>query len=635
LRNFFEHQDRARRNTRWLVVLMALGVLAMGSAIYVLLVVFAHLSGGSAMLLAGSGLQPDLLIGSLLGTGAVVGGASGYRVLSLRGGGGQIAEMLGGRLVSGSPRDALEKRLLNVVEEMAIASGVPVPRVFVLDDEGGINAFAAGFAPGDAAIAVTRGCLQKLTRDELQGVIAHEFSHVLNGDMRLNIRLMGIVFGIVCIGLLGRLMIRVGSSSTRSVGRKRGSPGAAILLLGLGVLLVGLLGELCGKLIKAAIGRQREFLADASAVQFTRNPDGIAGALKKIGGWRDGSQVQGTRAEEASHFFFGDIHRRLFAASVLATHPPLAERVRRIDPSFRGEFPQVADAIADPADAEHDARPLAAGFAQAAPENVVERVGAPGPQALACGRQLLDALPPALREAAHNPLSACAIVFGLLLAEHAETANAQRAQIQALCGRALDAETARLLALVRGLPRTARLPLIELLAPALRGLGRDQRAVFARTVQALIDADRSVSVFEYVLAETLRMRLDDEDAPARRTRVRHKTLASVHAELRLLLSLLAHAGSADAHGAEQAFAAGAARLTGVALALLPRSERLLTALAPALAELRALAPQLRAPLVDACAHVALADQRVADDEATLLRAVCDALDCPLPAHALA
>jgi len=631
--NFFEHQDRARRNTRVLVLLMALGVLAMGSAIHLLLVLFANVSGGSAAWLAAPGLvRGDLLFASILGTGVVVAAASAVRAASLRGGGAQIAQMLGGRLASGSPRDPLEKRLLNVVEEMAIASGLPVPQVFVLDDEPGINAFAAGFAPGDAAIAVTRGCLEKLTRDELQGVIAHEFSHVLNGDIRLNVRLMGIVFGILCIALLGRLMMRAGSRGSGLVLRRsRGSPGAAIFALGLAVFAIGSIGELMGKVIKAAVSRERELLADASAVQFTRNPGGIAGALKKIGGFAAGAQVASVRAEEASHFFFGDIHRRVFAASLLATHPRLADRIRRIDPSFTGEFPQIGSGIAEPVD---DAQ---SGFAntggrvqQAMTASVIADVGSPSPETLAGGRQLIAALPAALHDALTSPFSACAIVYALLVSEEPAVAAAQRAAIESACGRALRVETERLQGLVRSAGRASRLPLCSLLAPALRELSHEQRAAFSRAVQALIDADRAVSVFEYVLAETLRTRLADEAAPARRNGVRHRSLQSVRSELALLLSLLAHAGDADGRSAASAFASGASRLQGVALSILPPSDRLLMALGPALAELRALTPKLREPLVDACAHTALADLHVAEDEATLLRAVCDALDCPLP-----
>jgi Zn-dependent protease with chaperone function len=640
--SFFEHQDRARRNTRVLVLLMAVGVTAMGCGIYALLVLVEQ--QGFSRLTSMGGLerpallQPDLLLLCLFGTAATVLLASGARVLSLRGGGAQIAEMMGGRLVSGSPRDTLDKRLLNVVEEMAIASGVPVPMVFVMDDEQGINAFAAGFTPDDAAVAVTRGCLEKLTRDELQGVIAHEFSHVLNGDMRLNIRLMGIVFGIVCLGLLGRLLMRIGGNASfygSSDRRERGgSPGMALFVLGLGVMGIGAIGELFGKLIKAAVSRQREFLADASAVQFTRNPSGIAGALKKIGGWSEGAKLQAPHADEASHFFFGDIHRRLFDGSILATHPPLAERIQRIDPSFRGEFPEVGPGVAQP-----EEQGAVSGFAgrgaqtdaeAPAAASVVGRVGTTSAQSLQDGKRLLEALPGPLRDAAQSPFSACSAVFALLLSEDSAVRQSQAEQIATLAGPSLRTETDRLASAVQALPRSQRLPFVALLAPGLRALSNDQRAAFSRTVEALINADASVSIFEYVLGQTLRERLSPDSSAAQRARVRYRSLEAVQKELALVLSLLAHAGDFDGSGAAQAFSAGAARLPGVELALLPPSERLLFGLAAALTELRALLPQLCAQVVDACAHAVLADRRITEDEDTLLRAVCDALGCPLP-----
>ncbi|MFI5306486.1 MAG: M48 family metallopeptidase [Polyangiales bacterium] len=640
--SFFEHQDKARRNTRVLVGLMVVGVVAMGCAFYALVVIVEH--QGFARMLSTSALQtpelfqPELFFACLLGTAAIVAAASGARALTLRGGGAQIAEMMGGRLVSGSPRDVLEKRVVNVVEEMAIAAGVPVPMVFVLDGEPGINAFAAGFTPDDAAVAVTRGCLEKLSRDELQGVIGHELSHVLNGDMALNIRLMGIVFGIVCLGLLGRLMIRIGNSTSYVSTSRRdrsASPGAVLLLLGLGVVVIGALGELCGKLIKAAVSRQREFLADASAVQFTRNPSGIAGALKKIGGWHEGASMQAPHAEEASHFFFGDIRKRLFAGSVLATHPPLALRIRRIDPSFEGSFPEVADAIAQPEDdgptlglAAATPQPVEARAMQ--PGDVVSRVGTTGADSMQDGRRMLDALPPALRQAAESPFAACSCVFALLLSDEQAVRDAQLAAIEQLAGPSLRTESLRLLNALQALSRRDRLPFVALLAPALRSLSADQRASFGRTVQALTDADARVSIFEYVLGQTLRERLSPESSPHERSRVRYRSLDAVQTELQLLLSLLAHAGALDGDAAQRAFSAGAARLQELRLELLAPSERLLHGLGPALTSLRALSPQLCAKVVDACAHAVLEDKRVTEDEDTLLRAVCDALGCPLP-----
>lgn len=641
--SFFTHQDRARRNTRILVLLMALAVLSIGLAIFGLWTFLGTFTQPIALVYGEPRvLRLDHLLAAVGGTALVVGVASIGRVLSLRGGGAQIAEMLGGRLVSGQPQGVLDKRLLNVVEEMAIASGVPVPQVFVLDGEQGINAFAAGHELGDAAVAVTAGCLEKLTREELQGVIAHEMSHVLNGDMRLNIRLMGVLFGILCIGQLGRMVMRAGMSGGSGYGRSRGKGGGAVLgLIGLGVMIIGWIGEVFGKLIKAAVSRQREFLADASAVQFTRNPQGIAGALAKIGGHGYGAQVRVPAAEEASHFFFGDIHTSMLDGAFFATHPPLKERILRIDPRFDGHFASVPAGIAQPE--EGPVAMLAAAPTSAGPRaphtpgathelvagDIVGHVGELTPEALDESRRLLGELPHLLRDAKDSPFSACAMVYALLLADAVPLRRQQLAIIAARSGQPLQAETERLAPVVATMLKRDRLLLVELLAPALRQLTTEQHAALGHTTQALIDADEQVSLFEYVLGYLLRERLHER--LAERPRVRHhRSLSSVQQELSLVLSLLAYAGAAEPPQAERAFLAAAARAKGARLVLAPASARLLSGLAPALDALRTLPPALCALVVDAAAHAALADRRVSHDEWTLLRAICAALRCPLP-----
>ncbi|HKU37103.1 MAG TPA: M48 family metallopeptidase [Polyangiales bacterium] len=624
---FFEHQAEARRNTRWLLLGMMAAVLGTGVGMYCLLVLIQLVTTRTRTVFGYEfGFwQPRLFAACVLSTALIVICASAYRMFSLRGGGARVAERLGGRLVSGQPRDFLEKRLLNVVEEMGIASGVPVPQVFVLDSEAGINAFAAGFSLEDAAIAVTRGALEKLTRAELQGVIAHEYSHVLNGDMRLNTRLIGTVFGILCIGMCGRVLMRIAGNGRRTSVRSKNG-GGYLFAVGLGMFLVGWVGELLGKLIKAAVSRQREFLADASAAQFTRDPVSVAGALKKIGGHASGAAVLAPAAEEASHIFFGDLSDHLFAHSWFATHPPLSERILRLDASFRGEFVVTADGVAEPEET------LGGVVSRAAPVGlgavgIVSRVGQPTRDALEESRLRLAQLPAAVRDAASNPFSACALVYALWLNEGAQQ---QLARIAAISGPELSVEAARWATFVSGLSQSVRLSLVELAAPALRELSKEQRLRFARTIEALTLADQRRSIFEEVVGALL-AELATAEADAReRSRVRHKRLAGVQSELQLVLSLLAHAGASSAEAAAESFAAARARLSGVKLELLPSSDRLLHALGPALSELRALAPELAGNVVDACAHGVLADRRVSADEAALLRAVCAALRCPLP-----
>ena len=361
--DFFENQDAAERNTSRLVWLFALAVIAIALTLYALAVVVTGVQGQDprtgALQVALLWWNPELLSLVALGVLIVVGGGSLYKISQLRAGGKVIAEQLGGRLLHPDTTDRHERILLNVVEEMAIASGTPTPPVYLLPDEQGINAFAAGFSPNDAVVGVTRGAVLALSRDELQGVIAHEFSHILNGDMRLNIRLMGVLHGILIIGIIGYFLLR--SAMFSSLGRRsRDNNGMIFLGLGIGLIVIGSLGTFFGNWIKASVSRQREYLADASAVQFTRNPLGIAGALKRIGGFAEGSKLASPNAPEASHLFFGQALRGGLS-SIFATHPPLGERIKRLDPSFQGDFESyattAAEGTAGVAGVAHQARP--------------------------------------------------------------------------------------------------------------------------------------------------------------------------------------------------------------------------------------------------------------------------------------
>ena len=348
--DYFQSQDLAKKRTGLLVFYFAMAVILIIVSVYLAIACVLHLAGSEKETAGGEHAVADLwdpqLLGAVaLGTSALIGGGSLYKMASLSGGGHTVAELLGGRLLHPDSTDPDERRLLNVVEEMAIASGLPVPPVYLLENELAINAFAAGHTPGNAVVAVTLGTLRRLSRDELQGVIGHEFSHILNGDMRLNTRLIGILFGILVIGIVGWIMfrssfgVRLGARDDNG-DRKGFNP---IPLIGLALYVIGYVGVFFGNLIKAAVSRQREYLADASAVQFTRNPAGLAGALKKIGALAQGSQIQDAHAEEASHLFFGEAvggMNNFFG--LLASHPPLVERIRRIDPSFTGDFSSVS-----------------------------------------------------------------------------------------------------------------------------------------------------------------------------------------------------------------------------------------------------------------------------------------------------
>lgn len=633
--DFFAQQERARRNTKWLIGYFVLAVVAMITAIYL----------ACAAILPALALEerrpvalwnPPLFAGVAGGVSLVILIGSLIRIAELARGGSAVAQALGGRPLNPQTRDPDERKLLNVVEEMSIASGVPVPEVYVMDEEAGINAFAAGHSPSDAAIGVTRGAMRLLSRDELQGVIAHEFSHILNGDMRLNLRLMGVLFGILCLTIIGRVLLRSHG------GRRNPLP-----LLGVVLVCFGFIGLFFGRLIKSAVSRQREFLADAAAVQFTRYPAGLAGALKKIGGLARGSRVTHAAAEEASHMFFGNALRPSWF-NFLATHPPLEARIRRIEPDWDGVFPKVAAApLAAPARAPQvqpapvepaaAARPRPPSRPAAVPPRLpvaglLEHVGAPTAAHLVHAAALKASVPPVLEEAAHEPFDAGALVFALLLSPEAGARQEQLRVLETQTDPALFRLTTQLSAAVNGLPAGARLPLVERALPALRRLPAARYAEFRQTVRQLIESDRQVDLFEYALQKMLVRHLEPHFSKTPPRLVHYYALAPLLPDCQVLLSALARLGQTEPAGAERAFAAGcsALRAPPPARRLLPPAQCNLPQIDAALERLSQATPYLKKLVLHACAAAVAADGLLQEPEAELLRAIGDTLDCPLP-----
>jgi Zn-dependent protease with chaperone function len=644
--DFFESQDEARKRTGRLVVLFGLAVIAIAVTLYALAVAVTGYAGQDphtgAAIWQPRWIDPELMVQVALATLLVVGGASLFKIAQLRAGGGRIvAESLGGRLLQPNSGDAVERRILNVVEEMAIAAGTQVPPVYLLDGEAGINAFAAGFEPGDAVVAVTRGTAEQLSRDELQGVVAHEFSHVLNGDMRLNIRLMGILYGILVIGIIGYFVMRsamyAGLAGRRS---DRNNAGLAMLAIGVGLAVIGFLGTFFGNMIKASVSRQREFLADASAVQFTRNPEGIAGALKKIGGFEQGSNLVSPNAPEASHLFFA---RGLSSGlnSLFATHPPLAQRIRRLDPSFAPE--RGAADVPPTAPAAAPAAGLAAGLApasqaagggdphrdRAAADHSFEHIGSPSPEHVSYAAQLIERLPDELLSAAHESYGARAVVYALLLDSDPAVRAHQLEQLERHADPGVLAATHELLPAVGQLDRAAALPLVDLAMPALRELSRAQYAVFRENVEALVKADDRIDLFEWALQRVLLTHLAPQFERVRRSRTRHRNLGALGPQLSVVLSTLAHVRPGAPDDARRAFLAGARHLDA-AVELLARERCGLAVLDSALFELADATPPLKRDIVAACTAVVCADDALDVHEAELLRAVADTLGCPMP-----
>lgn len=630
--NFFEHQEAARRSSTRLVLLFTLAVAAIVGAVDVVV----WLASGSV----------EAVVAASLLTGAVIGLGSLYRIASLRGGGAAVAAQLGGTWVPEDTRDPALRRLRNVVEEVAIASGVPVPRLFVLEQEAGINAFAAGYGTADAAIAVTRGALDRLNRDELQAVIAHEFSHILNGDMRLNIRLMGVLFGIMMLSLIGqRILLHAPSVRGRN---SNASAVLAVMLAALVAIVIGSLGVFFGRLIQAAVSRQREYLADASAVQFTRQPAALAGALKKIAGLHAGARLEDRAgAGEVAHMLFA---QGFHLAGWMATHPPLLERIRRLDPSFDARQLQALQArwAATPPDgmaedlalglvAAGDVRPpplpAAGAEVEVASPTVARQVAAPADDDYDHAHALAASLDPELCALARRRDSAMAVLAALLLEADPELAGRQRALLAERCGPAL-AEQAQAVheRHLAGLHPMLRLPLAALAFPALRQRPRPELDAFLAAADAMVHADGRVSVFEYCLGRLLQVQVREALDPARHARFGRRKAPGVRAEFATLLAVLAEAGHpGDPDGARRAYLAGLQRV-------LPRDHLPyappaagVQALDVVWEPLDALAPPAKQVLVEALVDAVSHDGRVTVAEAELLRTVCAVLHCPLPA----
>jgi len=650
--DFFEQQDIARRRSGRLIAYFVLAVVVIVVAIYlVVLIAMVFVSGdpqqpGGANPYMETPWHPDLLALVAVATIGVILLGSLYRTSQLSAGGESVALMMGGRLIDSQTGNLAERRLLNVVEEMALASGTPVPPVYVLENEPSINAFAAGHEPGDAVIGVSRGCLEYLDRDELQGVMAHEFSHILNGDMRLNLRLIGILYGILVIAMVGWFVLQSVSYSGRSRSSKN-SGGALMMILaiGIGLLVIGSVGLFFGKLIKSAVSRQREFLADASAVQFTRLPDGIGGALKKIGGRPETSKIEDAHAPEISHMFFGSAFGS-FSWQLFATHPPLAERIKRIEPTFDGTFPKRVKPVRvsrDSLDAEAKAkakkkpgrpfdamRPAGAGGATPLdPSGVLGQIGIPGMEQIVYAAAILESMPEPLRNAAHEPYGARAVIYAVLLDRDVEMRKQQLDALRPQAESLSYQETERMAPLIDQLPDPARLPLVETAFPALKQLSPSQYGQFRKNVELLIQADNKVDLLEYTVHTMLLRNLDVQFGLAKPIAVRYRRLDPLLPSLVSVLSTLAYAGQTGEADVKRAFDKGMAQI-GRTASPLARSECSLGNLDTALKTLAEATPKLKRQILSAYIACVAADGKVTPREGELVQAVGANIGVPVP-----
>ncbi|MBP9838670.1 MAG: M48 family metallopeptidase [Proteobacteria bacterium] len=645
--DFFEHQEKAKKNTFKLLLLYVLCILLIIVFTYPfllfftlkenLVIYFQTCSNYNFRLNACTPLiRPDVFIQTAIGISILVIVGAIFKLLGLMQGGSHIATSVGGRLVDRNTNDPLERKLLNIVEEMALASGISVPDTYVLDHEMAINAFAAGFSPKDAVVAVTRGTLENLNRDELQGVMGHEFSHILNGDMRLNIRLIALLNGILVVAILGRIILDLTTRSTRHHSysyrsdrdsRDNSSPLGPLLALGLGLYLLGYLGVFFASLIKSAVSRQREFLADASAVQFTRNPDGLASALGRIGGYTHGSKVRTARAEEVSHMFFADGYTSILHF-LFATHPPLEERIRRIGPNFAAELlPPQNQASAEFSQGSQQY----AAFAGASPSKtyagseIVSKIGQFGEQEIAAAKQVMGNIPTSLQAMTREIASAQALLMALLLNKSGAARDKQLAlsEERGFSQLVLVAEK-----LLSEFDKSKYLHLVELSVPTIKILPPSFIERLISDLRFFAEADSELTLFEYtvvVIIQASTRFIRGEVLP----RQSCQDINQFRDDIEVLLSAVAYSGDNKGGNINQAFTAAAQSLNlditlqSEGVCTLPKIDR-------ALLNLVTLEPMLKRDLISAIVLAIQLDQVITEQEAQLLRAICYLLDCPLP-----
>ena len=634
--DFFEAQDRAKRNTGKLVLLYLLAVTGIIISVYIvsLFVFSTQVEGAVPLWSPGWLITVAIIVMITILIGTV------HRVSQLRKGGSAVAELLGGRKVNPSTTDTYERRLMNIVEEMSIASGLPVPDVYVLDNEENINAFAAGFGTNDAAVGVTRGSLEQLTRDELQGVIAHEFSHIFNGDMRLNIRLIGVLNGILLIHIMGMIVMRSALYSGAMRGNRSGKGNSALplILFGVSLVIIGYIGMLFGRMIQSAISRQREYLADAAAVQYTRNPDGLAGALNKIASKKKGAEIKDGHAMEMSHLFFASsFHSALDA--LFATHPPIDERIKALNPAIQSEKRRKVQeqfrrdhvsGVSEPSGSKGGF----GGHAAITPEVILGAIGSIGAGQVNRAGKLLQDIPVSLREAAHEPLAAEALIYAMMFSADGDSGEPIPAWLEEVVSDEIADEVRKYVPELLNGDRKWFLPLAELSLPALRHLSKEQYQTFRSVLERAAIDEGPENLFTFALEKMVIHQLDPSFLKNKKPEIRHHNLKTLAGELTVLLSALSHASDKVSEKAWQAALIPIEKVKPDGMELLPPEKCGLKELDAALDELAASANPVKKYIISSVIYCVTADQQVSTEEAELVRAVSEVLDTPIPLGAM-
>jgi Zn-dependent protease with chaperone function len=634
--SFYQRQDNARKKTGLLVFYFISAVVLIIAAVNTAVYVTLFLSSIQKFSFT-EWLHTPYSWGTALVTLLAIAAGSLIRMAQLSKGGVSVALMAGGIPVDPATQNERERVLINVVEEMAIASGTPVPRIFIMREEMGINAFVAGTEPRNTVLAVTQGTLDQLSRDELQGVIGHEFSHILNGDMILNVRLIGILAGILFIGQIGEFLLRGNRHGSYSRSYSNNKRGNQLMPIALALLVIGYVGLFFGRLIKAAISRQREYLADASSVQFTRNPEGIASALYAIQHYSGHSLLMNAHAEDMNHMCFGEtVKMRL--SGLLATHPPIEKRINAIDnrlmPRLKARFqhrPIINEAtprqytIDDSAQSGFSGTDTNAAPTSTTHSSIKASVGQPTPEHHAYAQQLHQHIPASIKKQTHKPESAELVLYGLLLLD---TKNPQQHchNILSELGQNAPQQVLLIKDQLQNLDISIRLPLLDITIATLKGRDRINRKRIVNACIDLIKADNKITLSEFVYCYLIQQGLAEIKRPPRTI----KSYQHVEQSLATLFSALVQVSGDTLLKQSENFQQIMRYYSKQDFTEQLKKPPSPKALSQAFHQLHRLTPLLKQPIVDACVDCIWHDKKAVTKELELLRAICEALECPMP-----
>lgn len=632
--NFFEYQDKARLNTKLLILLLVIAVifiiLAINAAI-ALYLIFGVEEFNKAQL-------PQILLYSSIIVILFVLFFSLFKKIKLAKGGTYVAQNLGAVELDYTTKDFKEKQLINVVEEMAIASGTPVPKIFILEEEN-INAFAAGHNIDDAVVAVTRGALEKFNRDELQAVIAHEFSHIFNGDMRININLMALLFGIIAISHFGRSIIE-----SRYYSRDRNSDASKIIIVGLVLMIIGYIGVFFGKIIKALISRQREYLADASSVQFTRNPKAIANALKKIGADFEHQEIKSAKAEEYSHAFFSQISPSQFFSKLFATHPPLDQRIKRVEPNWNGEFEaeilqnsnnEFSDTQNNNSNNKQQMASIASTIMASAMINKIENIGNINQDSIDNAHNLIQNIPTKIIDYIHDLKTTQLVIFASLIAKKKESLIEK--QLQYLKTNYESNLATKNIEVIQDCydffynnNRKIRLAVIELAFLGLKQMSEEQYLKFKEICNWLIKSDGKISLSEWCIKKIIFKTLDRNFNYQDQIADSKYHINDVANEVSVILSLLANIGKRNEDDSNDKFNLAIKEFKlSRKIKLLTKTETNFKAVSQSFKKLTMLKAKDKEIFLKLCVRCASSDDVITNAESELLQAIAAILDCPI------